>query len=325
MPALKNSSNSIQFQERDLALLRGLFESRVMTAGHIASLYFDGKKEATKKRLQKLKTAGLIGERRRSAFEPAVLFLTRKAFDVLRERGVLTEYPRLDKVSLEKRSRVSEFTLRHELEVMDVKTAFHSVIKQTKVFSVAEFSTWPLLNEFEAFRSGFDGAPVPVKPDGFIRIHEKENDGGLSEHTFFLELDRSTEILDTLVARAGCYLNYHQSGGFAVRNGAERSAFKEFPFRVLMIFRTAERRNNTAARLLLHKPPVLALTYLSTFEEVICDPLGKIWIRPVDYREATKGTPFATVQPNGFGYKRQTAREIFVEGKIKKHGILVDE
>jgi hypothetical protein len=45
---------SIYLQKRDLALLRGLFESRVMTAGHIATLHFDNKPEAAKKRLQKL-------------------------------------------------------------------------------------------------------------------------------------------------------------------------------------------------------------------------------------------------------------------------------
>ena len=53
------------FQEFDFALLRGLLEYRVMTAGHITVLFFDGKKEAANKRLQKLKAAGFIGERKR--------------------------------------------------------------------------------------------------------------------------------------------------------------------------------------------------------------------------------------------------------------------
>jgi len=324
--AVNRPKASIHIQERDLNLLRGLFESRVMTAGHIKTLYFDGKKEATKKRLHKLKSAGLIGERRQKAYEPAILFLTRKAVLVLREQGVIAEYPRLDSSSMDKRSRVSELTLRHELEVMDVKAAFHSAIKKTKPFSVAEFSTWPLLYQFEAFRTRHGGAPVAVKPDGFIRIHEKENDGGLSEHTFFLELDRSSETLDKLVGKAGCYIDYYQSGSFAERNGAERSAYKEYPFRVLMVFRNAERRNNTAERLLQNKPPIFAQVYLSTFEEVTTDPLGQIWIRPMDYRDATKGTPFASQpQHESLGYKRQTAREIFVEKKIKKCSILTGE
>jgi hypothetical protein len=296
-----------------------------MTAAHIATLYFDGKKEAAKKRLQKLKVVGLIAERRRSAFEPAILFLTRKALAILHKRGIPAAYPPLDSSSLDKRSRVSDLTLRHELEVMDVKAAFYSAIKKTELFTVAEFSTWPLLYQFDAFRVGQGGAEVTVKPDGFIRIHEKETEGHLSEHTFFLEVDRSTETQDTLVARAGCYFEYYKSGSFAERNGAARSKYKEFPFRVLMVFKTAERRNNTAERLLQNNPPIFTQVCLSTIDEVMADPLAAVWIQPIDYREATKGTPFDTAKGREQReYQRQTAREYFVEQKVQKQAILAD-
>lgn len=315
---------SINLQERDLAVLQGLFESRVMTAAHIATVFFGDKREATKKRLQKLKAAGLIGERTRRAYEPAVLFLTREAFGVLRDGGVLSNYPPLPRTSLERRARLSNLTLRHELEVLDVKAAFHSTINKTDKFTVEEFSTWPLLYQFEAFRPGHNGEKVTVKSDGFVRIHEREAGNGLSEHTFFLEVDRSTETLDTLATRAGCYFDYYKSGGFAIRNGAPRSAFKDYPFRVLMVFKTAERRNNTAERLLQGKPPILTQVCLSTFEEVTADPLGAIWICPADYREATKGTPFDTDHQSGAGgYKRQTAREQFVGQRVKKFPVLL--
>jgi hypothetical protein len=61
--SVKTKSDSLQLQDRDLALLRGLFECRVMTNDHATALYFDGKSEAEKKRLQKIKAAGLITER----------------------------------------------------------------------------------------------------------------------------------------------------------------------------------------------------------------------------------------------------------------------
>jgi hypothetical protein len=82
--------------------------------------------------------------------------------------------------ALEKRARVSEQTLRHELEVMDVKAAFHTALKKSPTFSVVEFSTWPHLNQFDAVGPQIGGGDVTVKPDGFIRIHEKEADGGIS-------------------------------------------------------------------------------------------------------------------------------------------------
>jgi len=167
---------------------------------------------------------------------------------------------------------VSDQTLRHELEVMDVKAAFHSALAETDAFTIAHFSTWPQLHEFYATRPGH-GTDILVKPDGFIRIHEKEPDGALYERIFFLEVDRSTEKQDILVDRAACYVDYYQSGGFAVRNGATAVDVKSFPFRVLIVLKSAERRNNTAERLLQNNPPILTLTWLATLEEVTSDPL----------------------------------------------------
>lgn len=319
-------SLSILLQDRDLALLRGLFECRVMTNDHATTLCFDGKSEAAKKRLQKIKAAGLITERPRRAFEPSVLFLTRKGLVLLQSKGVLNDYPSFDLPALDRRVRVSDLTIRHELEVMNVKAAFHAAIKTTGSFTIDEFSTWPLLNEFTAFRPGGSGVEITVKPDGFIRIHETDAGGGKFERAFFLEVDRSSEVQETLVGKAVCYLDYYRRGGFAVRNGATRDDFKKFPFRVLMVFKNAERRNNTALYLLQNTPPILTFVYLSTFEEVTRDPLGAIWIRPLDYREATEGTPFAPEkQPKTWKYKRQTARELFVEQKVRKQRILEDE
>jgi hypothetical protein len=326
MHTTRTQPEIIDMQDRDLAILRGLFECRVMTTDHAKALYFDGKGEAAKKRLQKIKAAGLITERPRRAFDPSVLFLTRKGLMLLQEKGVLNKYPSFDLPALDRRARVSDLTIRHELEVMDVKATFHAAVKTTSSFKIDGFSTWPLLNEFTAFRPGFDGAEVTVKPDGFIRIHETDARGGKFEHAFFLEVDRSSEVQETLVAKAGCYRDYYRRGGFAVRSGATRDDFEKFPFRVLMILKNAERRNNTAIRLLQNNPPILTMVYLSTFEEVTRDPLGAIWIRPLDYRETTEGTPFAPEkQPKKWGYKRQPARELFVEQKVGKRRILADD
>ena len=288
-----------------------------MTAAHIAAVYFDDKKEAAKKRVQKLKGADLIGERKRRVNEPSVLFLTRKSYALLARQGFLSELPQLSPAVFEKRANVSELTLRHELEVMNVKAAFNSALKKSGTFSITEFSTWPRLHEFKAVRAGFRGEEVLVKPDGFIRIHEKEKDGGVSEHTLFLEVDRSTEKQDTLLSRAGCYLDYYKSGGFAVRNGAPRSAYKDYPFRVLIVLKNAERRNNTAGRLLQSSPPILTLAYLSTMAEVMADPIGAIWIRPTDYRDAVKETQFDK-EVRMAVYRRQLQREAFIEKTVKK-------
>ena len=50
----KVSGRSVFIRPRDVRVLRGLFESRLMKLSHIAALYFDGSPEAAKKRIQKL-------------------------------------------------------------------------------------------------------------------------------------------------------------------------------------------------------------------------------------------------------------------------------
>lgn len=297
-------------------LLRGLFESRVMTAAHVAALYFDGRKEAAKKRLQKLKATEFIRERKRRVNEPAVLFLTRKGFALLTERKAIADLPRLSTTAFEKRANVSTLTIRHELEVMDVKAAFYSALKNSETFSIAEYSTWPLLHQFRAKRPGQE-PEVLVKPDGFIRIQEQEKDGGVSEHTFFLEVDRSTETQATLVARAGCYLDYYKSGGFALAHGKSPGDYKDFPFRLLVVLKSAERRNNTAERMLQTIPPIRTLAYLATLSEILANPVGSVWIRPGDYGDVVKRRqPGRPMIPRS--YLRQSERELFVESNIDK-------
>jgi hypothetical protein len=262
----------IELQPRDWSLLRGLFESRVMTLAHASALYFDGRKEMAKKRVQKLKAAGIIRERPRHFSSPSVLFLPRRAFELLHAAGRLSDYPRIGLTDLERRGRVSDLTLRHELEVMDVKVAMTTAVNDTERFRVAEFSTWPKLHEFKASRS--DGERVTVKPDGFIRIHETEADGALSEHVFFLEVDRSHEALGILCQKAHCYLDYYRRGGFAVQNGANREHYKQFPFRVLLVCKSTARKVNITECLLRNDPPIRSLVCYMMKSELKDSPLA---------------------------------------------------
>lgn len=316
MPSSSSAPN-VQLQDRDIALLKGLFESRIMSLDHIAAIHFGGSREAAKKRVQKLKASGFLGERPRRAYEPSILFLARKAFTALAEGGYLDEYPPLAWTNLEKRARVADLTLRHELDVMDFKAAMFSAVRAVPALRIVEFTTWPLLYEFQA--SPNDGVrDMTVRPDGFLRLHETEADGSVSEHSFFLEMDRSTEVLDTLVTRSSCYRNFYRRGGLAVRFGHAHSEFEQFPFRVLIVVRNAERRNNLCERLLSVRPPILSQVWLTTFYESRIEPLGAIWIRPHDYREAMTGTPFATSANAPQAYRRHGNREEHAKKAIQK-------
>ena len=275
-----SSQQGIQLQERDLELLCGLFESRIMTLRHITAIYFDGHAEAAKKRVQKLKFAGLLRERMRRQYEPSILFLSKKGFTLLSEGGHLSDYPRLTRVGMEGRAQVSQLTLRHELEVMDVKGAFFSAIRSHPSLILSEFSTWPRLNQFNVWHPTKE-TKITVKPDGFIRLQEALSDG-LSEYVFFLELDRSTEVRDILATKALCYLHYYKSGGLAVQSERTRKDFRAFPFRLLIVCKTRARRDNIVRRLRATNPPLRTFVLLTTVDEVTTNPLRAIWITPAE-------------------------------------------
>ncbi|MFT3787350.1 MAG: replication-relaxation family protein [Tepidisphaeraceae bacterium] len=280
------SDARIELQPRDVAVLVGLFESRLMTLAHVAALFFDDKAEYAKKRVQRLKAAGYLVERPRRAYDPSILHLTPHAIAFLRREGLLDRFPRLPAASYAKRTQVSDLTLVHERQVMDVKTAIVRAVRGDPSLAIEEFSTWPRLNEFAA--QGSRGDRIVVRPDGFIRLgmttpHERV------EHTFYIEVDRGSEVLDTLVNRAAAYLDHYRSGGLAVRFGASASHYKEYPFRVLIVVPTDARRNNLATRLLKNDPPIRQLVWMTTFEDVIRDPLGHIWLAPADFDEANVG------------------------------------
>src|SRR5918994_22326 len=129
MPRGKNSRPVLELQDRDLAIFRGLFESRLMTLGHISQLYFDGRSEAAKKRIQNLKSARYLGERSRRVYEPSILHLRERAFIELSASGKISEYPRFTWKQLHKRLQVSDSTLRHELDVLKVKTSLSSALR----------------------------------------------------------------------------------------------------------------------------------------------------------------------------------------------------
>src|SRR4051794_34938179 len=97
----------LSLQKRDLNILRSLAICRIMTNRQIAGIFFQGRREAAKKRLQKLKAAGFIKERSRKAYEPAILRLTSAALGLLSDNGQLSGLPHLSKSSWEKRSQVS--------------------------------------------------------------------------------------------------------------------------------------------------------------------------------------------------------------------------
>lgn len=247
-------------QDRDISLLRGLYESRIMTRQHIAVLFFEGKADAAKKRVQKLIRARYITERPRKPYESAILYLAKAGYDTLDKAGVLKDYPVQGWKSFQKRVQVSDRTINHELAVMDIKASMTEAIREQPHLQLVEFATWPKLYEFRAKKPVTSNGitrqqEILMKPDGFLRIHEQD-DEGLAEHVFFLEVDQGTETLRQLVSKAIGYRDYYRRGGFAERCGYDPKNPAECPFRVLLVVQSEARRQNLTRCLLELKPPI---------------------------------------------------------------------
>lgn len=287
----------IVIQDRDIELLKLLLHSRILTLAHAAVLVFGGSKEAAKKRVQKLKANGLILERRRKAYEQGVLFLSKKGFLCLKEHGELP--PECDDIpSFTKRGQVSELTLKHELEVMDVKTAFYREAAKRDDITIAEFSTWPKLYEFSVRdeSEGPFGKMKTVKPDGFIRIHQRDPDGSLWEHVFFLEVDRSTERSAILVERARLYNLFYRSGGMAARFGKCPKDFRNFPFQILIVCKTNDRLANLRNEFFSETRTGYHQIFLSTMSEISSTPYERVGLGRVQISRIGE-IPFEVTPP----------------------------
>lgn len=276
----------VELQPRDIVLLRDLFVSRIMTLSHLAALHFDGRAEAAKKRAQKLKSAGYISERPRKSRDPGILTLTLKGFRELVQNGHVADLPRLSLTAFERRARVSDLTIRHELAVMDVKTALVRGISSESGMTVLEFTTWPLLNQFGVSRQR--RSAITVKPDGYLRVEETTKAGEVYEHAFYFEVDRGTETLGTLSERAVCYRDHYARGGYAMSRGGNSADYAAFPFRVLYVLPSPVRLANTARALLALQPPIETQVWLTTMKELCTDALGHVWVRPRDLRTGSE-------------------------------------
>jgi hypothetical protein len=249
-----------------------------LSLAHVTALYFDDRSEAAKKRVQRLKAAGLVAGRPRAVFEPSVLGLTPRGLRLLAGEGHLQDRHGSSLRHLEKHLRVSDATLAHELQVADVKMVFVRAVAQTPSLSILDFTSWPVLYEFCAATA--DGKQISLRPDGFLRLAEDGPSGTRRIHALFVEVDRSTETLETLTGKAQGYRDYYRSGGFATRCGASRNHYRAHPFRVLIVCRNGERRDHILDRLLSLDPPIRSLVWCTTRDELLREPLGAIWRCP---------------------------------------------
>jgi hypothetical protein len=185
------------------------------------------------------------------------------------------------------------------------------------------FSTWPHRHQFD--RVGAKrGATSPLLPDAFAVI-ALTDDPALPpiESSLFFEWDRSTEWRSILRDKAAGYDHFYHSGLFAERSGGTRRHVDDYPFRAVFAVKNEERRNNLLeelARPAGTKAFIPDQFWCTTWNEILADPLGAIYLHIDDYKHATKGTMY---DPAKFVTKQRVLhRDEVVRTKALKRKLL---
>ena len=163
-------------------------------------------------------------------------------------------------------------------------------------FSIVEFSTWPLLHQFEAPENG-QGADILIKPDGFIRIHEKEVDG-VSPSTRSSKWTDRPKPRTRSSSRALAYRAHYASGGFAERNAPRDPNTRHTHS---SIFRAWLSAGTTPALAFSEATAHLHADISDHASGGGWQTVSAIWMIAPRYREAVRGTPFDTDRPSPQG------------------------
>lgn len=297
--------SSLALLPQDLALLHELYISRELTLEQIAKFHFQGSIDIAKRQLHTLRYHRLVKTRRR--FGITTHYLTQIGFKYLKDRHAITCYRPENRRTLSKRMEISDRTIRHELAVADVKVALLS--SRVSPLEIPLFITWPWLIEFTAHHPQ-TRQPAVLKPDGFFVLRDAQG----KDHFFYVEVDMSTERHEVILNKAALYRAHAQSGEFA-RMGSSLGT-GNYHFRVLLVTKTKQRRNELAMSLL--SVPILMQVWLTTKDELETEPWGAIWMRPADVRKVLDDSPFWAVRSEILKYKRDN----FINDSVQLHRLL---
>ena len=249
--------------ERDREILRTLKETRCLFTYHIRRLFFIGLKHTgsatrmTQRTMKRLKEHGLVDvmmDRRiggvRAGSSSFIWYLTEQGHRLL-------ELDQKYDDGRKKRSRFTEpadSTLSHRMAVNECYVKLIEMERQG-LLKVTEVSFEP--DNWRSFQYK-DQAEI-LKPDLLIATsHHNYN------YRFFIEMDLSTESIDTIIKKC---IRYHRY----LKSGIEQATSKVFPF-VLFIVKDERRRQKMEAAIQTHfknQPDIFIISTPDEYEAIM--------------------------------------------------------
>jgi hypothetical protein len=250
LPRFKRAKTvfSIDFTERDRAVIRLVHRHRFLRSSHIVSLMV-GSKQALLRRLQLLYHHGFL-ERPRAQIDyynhggsrHIVYGLGNKGATLLRDKGLGSKQLRWG----EKNRGIGRIFLEHALLVSDVMVALELACRKTgaQLLWGDQLTSLAGLNPNPRFRwkvNIADGAKLGVIPDQIFALDFPDEDGESHRAFFFLEADRGTmPVIRENLTQTSFYrklLAYEATWS----QGIHKSRFGFNRFRVLTITTSAAR------------------------------------------------------------------------------------
>lgn len=260
----KQKSKSICLQRRDLSLIRIMAEEfPLLIREQIAELVPMGSVRRVNFRLKQLCDTGFLSSRRLNsmgAYSKLGYYLGPRAEEVFKNP---TEQ-RLARDIRSKGKRLSRVTLDHRIMVDWIHIRFLMSSRNEPNYKLV---TW--IDQYSSEWKELKDYGVPVQADGYGEYIQYLQFDNL--HTFFLEVDRSTERGEIMRDKIERYIKFAESGKY------ER-AFAAKAFRVLFVVESERRMKSLLKYLKKQKTDIFWLTTWTQFKE--SKLFDSYWYRP---------------------------------------------
>lgn len=217
MNALRISHLTERLSERDLAILVGLDQFRLLTSQHLQRLHFNGHASdlagarACNRAMERLRDLGVV-----DSLDRRIGGVRRGSASYVWQLAAAGErYLRATEGHAHRRRFMEPggTFVNHTLAVNDVAVGLIGATRRSEV-QLAE-----LVPEPGNWRSylGAGGETQWVKPDLHAVLHGRDADGAYEEH-FFLEIDMGTEHLPRIQAKCRTYAAYAAYGAYQAQH-----------------------------------------------------------------------------------------------------------
>lgn len=283
---LRRDRPPFALQDRDLAILRAVWLSRVLTRKLLASLFPpaggnpEGDHTRLARRLQAMFHAGYLDRLASPETKELVYALGPHGAKELLTRGESVEATDW----AEKNRRLSPFFIEHALVVARLRTALTVALRDAPWIELERFErdSQKLRAEWTPKRGPRDERRV-LRPDAFFVLRDRSAPEGRQRRAFAVEADRSTMDLRRFAFKVSSYIDCYASapGAFGVPR-----------FLVLSVTKSPQRAQNILSLIQREVPDDWRRLFLLTDEpryaSQLSNVLAAIW-RGADAPEAPRG------------------------------------